>query len=418
MSSFFMIREKEKTKQGVCVRKLLLLSLILILIFVIALFTGCWDWEELNNVTIVSGIGLDQAEEPGKILLTAQVIRPAALSGGGGDNGGTRGGRGGSDETQAVRVLNATGETVFQTIRKLSTQASNRLLLSHLQVIVVSREAAEQGIYHYIDFFARDPEPRPDIRVLVAEKEAGEIMRHPSGVKSIPALSLNHAVQTAELDALAPDITLQEANIRLASETTELIAPIAKIYQEKTIDGEKETRVDIAGTAVFRGDKMVGTLNQKESRGLLWILGEVKTGIIVTELAEGKQSLEIVKAQSKITPEIRNNELVVKIAVDVTSNLGDQQCSKNLSDPVRIASLEEKQTAEIKKEINGAVKKAQELKADIFGFGDEFHRKYPEQWKKLEQHWAELFPGIKIELEIKSRIKASGALIEPIYQQK
>jgi len=87
MSSFFMIREKEKTKQGVCVRKLLLLSLILILIFVIALFTGCWDWEELNNVTIVSGIGLDQAEEPGKILLTAQVIRPAALSGGGGDNG-------------------------------------------------------------------------------------------------------------------------------------------------------------------------------------------------------------------------------------------------------------------------------------------------------------------------------------------
>jgi len=413
-----MIREKEKTKQGVCVRKLLLLSLILILIFVIALFTGCWDWEELNNVTIVSGIGLDQAEEPGKILLTAQVIRPAALSGGGGDNGGTRGGRGGSDETQAVRVLNATGETVFQTIRKLSTQASNRLLLSHLQVIVVSREAAEQGIYHYIDFFARDPEPRPDIRVLVAEKEAGEIMRHPSGVKSIPALSLNHAVQTAELDALAPDITLQEANIRLASETTELIAPIAKIYQEKTIDGEKETRVAIAGTAVFRGDKMVGTLNQKESRGLLWILGEVKTGIIVTELAEGKQSLEIVKAQSKITPEIRNNELVVKIAVDVTSNLGDQQCSKNLSDPVRSASLEEKQTAEIKKEITGAVKKAQELKADIFGFGDEFHRKYPVLLKKFEQHWVVLFNGIKIELEIKSRIKGSGALIEPIYQQK
>jgi len=50
-------------------------------------------------------------------------------------------------------------------------------------------------------------------------------MRHPSGVKSIPALSLNHAVQTAELDALAPDITLQEANIRLASETTELNRP-------------------------------------------------------------------------------------------------------------------------------------------------------------------------------------------------
>jgi len=416
MRSFFITKKNKEIMQGVYLMKIFILSLILIFVFV--LFTGCWDWEELNNVTIVSGIGLDQAEEPGKILLTAQVIRPAALSGSGGESGGTRSGGEGSAETQAVRVLTTTGETVFQAVRKLSTQASNRLLLSHLQVIVISREAAEQGIYDFIDFFARDPEPRLDIRVLVAEKEAGEIMRHPVGVKSIPALCLYRAVQTAALNALAPDITMQEANIRLASETIELIAPIAKIYQEKEIDGEKETRVDIAGTAVFRGDKMVGTLNQQESRGLLWILGEVKTGIIVTEHAEGKQSLEIVKAQSKITPEIRDNELVVKIAVDVTSNLGDQQCSKNLTDPVMIASLEEKQTAEIKKEISGAVKKAQELKADIFGFGDEFRRKYPEQWKKLEQHWAKLFPGIKIELEIKSRIKASGALIEPIYQRR
>ena len=390
----------------------------MILLIIVVLFTGCWDWEELNNLTIVSGIGLDQAEEPGKILFTAQVISPAALSGSGGDSGGTRGGGEGSAETQAVRVLTTTEETVFQAVRKLSTQASNRLLLSHLQVIVISREAAEQGIYHYIDFFARDPEPRPDIRVLVAEKEAGEIMRQPCGVSNIPALGLYRAVQTAELNALAPDITMQEANIRLASETIELIAPIAKLYQEKGVSRVTKTRIDIDGTAVFRGDKMVGKLNHRETRGLLWILGKVKTGIIVTEHAEGKQSLEIVKAQSKITPEIRNNELVVKIAVDVTSNLGDQQCSKNLTDPVMIASLEEKQTAEIKKEISGAVKKAQELKADIFGFGDELRRKYPEQWKKLEQHWAELFPGIKIELEIKSQIKATGALIEPIYQQK
>jgi spore germination protein KC len=144
----------------------------------------------------------------------------------------------------------------------------------------------------------------------------------------------------------------------------------------------------------------------------------VKTGIIVIEHAGSKQSLEITKSQTKLTPEIRDNKLVVKISIDVNTNLGDQQCGKNLINPAEIVLMEEKQTAEIRAEITGAVKKALELKADIFGFGDEFRRKYPEQWEKLEQRWLEIFPGIKIELEIKSRIKATGEIREPLYQPR
>jgi Ger(x)C family germination protein len=272
-------------------------SFFLILPFFITLFSGCWDWVELNDITIVSGISLDEAKEPDKIRLTAQVIRPAAL-GGEGDTGGTAGGEGGGGggaEAQAARILTTTGETVFQAIRDLSTQASHKLFLSHTHVVVISREAAEKGIYRFIDFFARDPEPRPNIRLLISEGEAGEIMRHPSGVESIPALGLYSATKTAALNALSPDVTMQDASMRLASETTELIAPLTKLYQEKGTDGEKKTRVDVAGTAVFRGDKMVGTLNQKETRGLHWILDEVKTG------EQYERSIELIDDNLKLT---------------------------------------------------------------------------------------------------------------------
>ena len=130
----------------------------------------------------------------------------------------------GGAEAQAARILTTTGETVFQAIRDLSTQASHKLFLSHTHVVVISREAAEKGIYRFIDFFARNPEPRPNIRLLISEGEAGEIMRHPSGVESIPALGLYSATKTAALNALSPDVTMQDASMRLASETTELIA--------------------------------------------------------------------------------------------------------------------------------------------------------------------------------------------------
>ncbi|MFY9141077.1 MAG: hypothetical protein WBJ83_07170 [Thermacetogeniaceae bacterium] len=78
----------EKKNKKLC---LLLMSLLTIVV----LCSGCWDWVELNDITIISGIGLDETEEKGKIRLTVQVIRPAALSGGGGDTGGTGGGTGG-----------------------------------------------------------------------------------------------------------------------------------------------------------------------------------------------------------------------------------------------------------------------------------------------------------------------------------
>lgn len=60
-----------------------------------------------------------------------------------------------------------------------------------------------------------------------------------------------------------------------------------------------------------------------------------------------------------------------------------------------------------------AVVRAQELNADIFGFGEEVRRKHPGQWKNMEDKWDELFPGLEVIPEVDAKIRRTGKITKP-----
>jgi spore germination protein KC len=164
---------------------------------------------------------------------------------------------------------------------------------------------------------------------------------------------------------------------------------------------------------------MIGELDKTEGRGLLWVLGKVKSGIIEVEgPSNDKVSLEIIRAEGKVTPELKNNKIYIKITINEEGNVGEQQGTENLSPPAEVASLEKKKIEAIRNEVMAAVKKAQELDADIFGFGDAIHRKYPEQWKELESKWDELFPSVEVEVKIEAKLRLMGKILKPIAPEQ
>lgn len=72
----------------------------------------------------------------------------------------------------------------------------------------------------------------------------------------------------------------------------------------------------------------------------------------------------------------------------------------------------------IKQRVTAAINESQKLEADIVHFGREFHRKYPEQWKKVENRWQEMFPHVKTELVIEAHIRRPGYIHKPIKTQE
>ncbi|HPD01686.1 MAG TPA: Ger(x)C family spore germination C-terminal domain-containing protein, partial [Acetivibrio sp.] len=66
-----------------------------------------------------------------------------------------------------------------------------------------------------------------------------------------------------------------------------------------------------------------------------------------------------------------------------------------------------------------ALNKAQkELKTDIFGFGEEIHRKHPKLWKKLKKEWSNKFPDLPVNITVEVETKQLGGIGKPLFMKE
>ncbi len=383
----------------------ILLNTVICILLIVTL-TGCWSRHELDTLAVVLGIGIDKLMESGKVQITAQVVKPGEIK--------TPSGEAGSG-TEAFWNIIGTGDTIFSTLRNMTNKSSRKLFFPHNQLLIFGKSTAEEGIQKYIDFFIRDSEPRMNVWVLISQGTAKEILDVKSELEKVPANNISnliegHAAATSQIRA----VKLKDLVIGLMSRTTASTIPFIKIVK----DGDKKVAM-ISGTAVFKGDKLVGSMDKIEGRGLLWVLGNVKTGIIdVEDSNNDKVSLEIMRASSKIMPELNNNKISIKVNINEEGNIAEQTGPKNLAELREVALLEEKKAEVIRREVMAAVRKAQELDSDVFGFGDAIHKKYPEQWKKLEDDWDEVFKDIQVEVYVEAKLRLMGRISKPTVPEK
>ncbi|MDP4127527.1 MAG: Ger(x)C family spore germination C-terminal domain-containing protein [Bacillota bacterium] len=121
-----------------------------------------------------------------------------------------------------------------------------------------------------------------------------------------------------------------------------------------------------------------------------------------------KVAIEIMKASSKVKPELIDGKPVMTVSVEEVGNLGEQMTSINMATPENFKKLEERQAVVIQDEINAALQKAQTLGTDVFKFGTEYHRKFPKEYPALEENWEEEFKKMTVNVEVKAKLNETG----------
>lgn len=374
--------------------------ILVVLILSLLFNSGCWDRRELKSLAIVSGFAFDTADTDNEFSMTAQIINPEKIP--------TAKGGGSSEGDGPFWNVSCTGTTIFDALRNCSQLSPDRLLVSHSEVIIFSEDLARQGVNKYMDFFLRDFEFRDTLWMVVAEDKAKEILNVKTKLESIPAFSIDRIIKNQSATSKSMGVNLHEFTSRVLSDTTVAIAPLIKIAED---DQDKNLR--LSGMAIFNKDlQLVGKLNSQETRGLLWVLGEVKSGIITVNSPEcnGKASIEILHGSSRINPKINGDKLQITIKINVESNLSEDTCSEDLLSPVVWESLNKRQAISIKNEVMLALNKSRKLNTDIFDFGDAVHKKYPNEWKNLKTRWDEIFPGLDVQVIVESQLRRPGMI--------
>ncbi len=383
---------------------------IIICAVLMMILSGCGGSRELSDLSIMVGLGIDKADVPGNVLLTAQIVKSGEIK-----QASTPSGGGKSGTSKPYWNIRCSGPTVFDAVRNFTHLTGEKLYISHNQVFIFSSDLASEGVQKHLDFFMRAHETRPTSLILVSTVTAGEILDVNSETEKFPAVNISNLVEASSFTSDFKAVNLQDFTARLMSKTTSPIAPLISIVTQ----GD-EKAVYVSGMAVFKGDRMVGTLTPIESRGLLWTINEVKSGVIDVDSpdGDGKVSLEITSTKSKMSSEINDGKITIKIRIMEESNIASQTDTEDLTQVPVIESLQKREADVIRNEILAAFEKAKALHADVFGFGDQVHEQYPAEWKQMENSWDDILPGIEVQTEIECKIRRTGLITKPAVSSK
>ncbi|EMT52949.1 MULTISPECIES: Ger(x)C family spore germination protein [Brevibacillus] len=242
-------------------------SLCCLLLFM-TLLTGCWDRRELEERTSVIALGIDLVEGRQNLYkLTVQIPIPIKIAG--------SSGQGGGGNKDAVKIMSVTGKTVTDAVNNLQQRLNQRIFLGHTRVLAISEDVARRGMDDIIDSFRRDPQIRRLMWPVVVQGRAADLLEMKPGLIQIPVVFLMDLIENGTKMGTIPDQTMGEYLIQTSNETLQPMLNYVQAYKDD---------VKWKGVAVFRDQKMVGSLNDIHTWALLQLRDEKRGGDVIVPL--------------------------------------------------------------------------------------------------------------------------------------
>lgn len=388
--------------------------LIFALFLLFSLVAGCWSRNEIESIAIIEGMGIDVTKVNGqdKFMLTVNILRPSLAGGGPQSGGGSRG-------MPIYWRTTVIGETLSDAERSINLRIPRRVFYGHIRFVLISEEAARQGLTDIIDYLHRNRRIRPRILILLTDNKASEKLNNFS------ELETTIARQVQEMNDISASMASKVFIKDLLVTTDELITPgldpiIAKIV---TVDspptepgGAPIPVFRFIGGGAFRVDKFVGWVDADETRGYLMATGKAQQGAFPFTLQShptADVNINMTRASGKIKVNANGQKVTANIEIRAEGDLSEYHKTNKILTDKGIKLLEKKFAEQIEKEVMKSVEKSKKLKSDYFGFGAVLYRSNPKAWENMEKQWYEILPKMTVRVKVVANIRRTGMISEP-----
>ena len=381
------------------------LKKVICIVIIPLLLTGCWNSHEINNLVITICIGLDKTENG--YMVTTQVLNSKSIAA-----------KVAVNESPIV-IYSETGKDILENLRRMTTE-TRKIYNSHLRMVVIGEELATEGIQDILDFFMRDHEFRTDFYIVVAKgTTAKKVLTTLTPLEIIPGLKLYNSLKNSE-SAWAPTkaVRIIELVNSIISDGKNPVLTGVEIIDgsnnSDSVDLLKESdagnRLKYTSLGAFKKDKLVGWLNEPESKGYNYIIGNIKSTVGYTMIdSKQKVTFEVTKEKSKIKAYLLNGKPAIKVEINYEGNIAAVEGQIDITkeeNETKITKMLEKKTKSMCDEVLEKTKT--DFHTDIFGFGEVIHRKYPKQWAKIKDNWNDEFVNLPVDITINVKINRFG----------
>lgn len=374
--------------------KLVLCTVLISLNAVLA--AGCWNYREIDEVDIVAGVAVDKGTT-GKYLVTTEIVQVS----------------GGRESKITSEIISAEGESIFDAARNQISLSGKKLYWAHSKVIIISEDIAREGVIKVVDWYIRDAETREDVLILISRAEtAREILVESTTTKNVVSFEIENAIDNHKSLSKAPKVQVWDFINQLSIEGYSAIAPTVSISKE---DGKKRTQ--IIGTAIFKGDKLIGFLDGQETQEMLLVQDQLKGGVLTIKSGVAKTSvaLEVFSSKTRIKPIINGSNIHICVNIDMVAAIDEIDNTVDVINGKGLMELEQETEAMLEKKVGELITKVQlDYGADIFGFGRKVKEDKPSVWRRIGKDWGEKFKDLETCIDVNVSIKNSAVLSEPL----
>lgn len=396
------------------------MKFIVLLLLVSWILAGCKGKSELNEILIVSSIGIDQEGE--ETVIHLQVVNPSG-------QGNVQGsGAGGTVYTYSER-----GKTIYDAVKKINNILPRKAMFSHVTCIIVGEEyARESGISMIFDFIERNNQIRDNVSMLVARNsKAKDIMSLFTPIFKNPAESLKKRIEiSSATTGISEGISEREIiNWTYGDFRDPVIQGVERLNLSEAgnemsnlenINANNKT-FKITGLALFNKDRLTGWFDDNQTIGWAMMNNRVKEPFIITDQCENEDGyigFSVKHIKSDVKPLIRDSDITFQVNISGTAVLQEITCNMDVSDPNNLIDMEKQVEASIKEDIERAVEQAKGQKLDVFGFGKLVYEKEPEKWKeKYEKEWGNELANVKVDPVIFIRMESVGTRVNSIHEK-
>ena len=416
-----------------------------IIIFCAVAFSGYLHEQDINDLAYVIAIGFDVGNDD-KLKLTFQISIPS------GNSSGSSGGGGSSSSEKGVSdTLNQTVEcnSFNSGLNTANNIISKRLNLSHCKFIIFSEELASLGILDYIYTLENNIELRSNCNVLVSTSTAEEFINSSTPILEHSTSKYYEIITTSsKYSGYTSNATLNTVYTSIVDDFSETSTMLGNVQKEEgsedksssggesssgeggSSDGESssggnssssgqtsskdgmESDIIIGGMAVFKKDKLVGTLSKEETIPYLIVTDKLKECVvsIPSPFSEGNyidlHIYDFSKTKNSVKLDSSGPQITTNVTLKSTilSNDFDFDSSSNEDIEKIISAASDYFKEQI---MNYYEKTAREFKSDITGLGKHAVYKFPtiDDWE--EYNWSEKFETATFDVNVQVNIESS-----------
>lgn len=326
------------------------------IIFIIIFMSGCFDYTELNNITIISAIGIDYNKKSETYKVTLEILDTRKNND--------------SNKKATSKVITLEDKILSNCFNKAKLEMDKKPYYGHLNILLLDKNIISEKLSEINDFFLRNSDIRNNFYILGINNNSNseDILRLNDNEEEIISDKIKYLLENNNFKG-----EFEEYIDRYIDEKESVYIPSISITNDNNL------KID----GVYTLDKNISVIDNPDIlKGYNILLNKKPNESISVNYNNNIFSVNIYNSNVKYI--INKNNYTINIKVKAEIELSGNEF--NYNDKNKYTEIKKLIESNIKNKVNNFIKEINNKNIDLLKINSKYYNKYGVKNKKYNQN--------------------------------